>query len=134
MIYRFVFLWMTLILASATAFGQLPPAPANLTATFENPTPNSWGSVRLQWQMPAAGQWAFVVFRSAHDTSHYQQVASGVRDPMFRDFTVVRGTRYFYYVRASSLNFPAVLGPRSNVAEILVPPWVLLYTDSSKEQ
>ncbi len=122
MIYRFVLLWMILILASVTVFGQLPPAPANLTATFETPTPNSWGSVKLQWQMPAAGQWAFVVFRSAHDTTQYQQIATGIRNQMFRDFNVVRGTRYFYYVRASSLNFPTVLGPRSNVAEILVPP------------
>jgi hypothetical protein len=118
--YRFVCMGM-LLFAFSFAFAQSPPAPANLTATFEIPSPNSLGNVKLQWQMPSAGLWLFRVFRSAHDTSHFQTIASGVHDHVFRDFSIVRGTRYFYYVRAYSQNNPHVLGPPSNVAEILVP-------------
>lgn len=122
--YRFVLLGMLVcILAVSPLFAQAPPAPQNLTATFENPSPNTMGTVKLQWLMPAAGQWAFKVFRSAHDTLHYQQIASGIRDLFFRDHHVVRGTRYFYYIVAFALTNPQLPSPPSNVAEILVPPF-----------
>lgn len=116
---RFLFFVLAFFAVSIAA-AQIP-APMNLTAVFEGNNVGVVGNVKLQWQMPTAGQWMFRVYRSANDTAHYQQIAMGVREMMYRDFAVAPGTRYYYYVRAASVVSPEILGPRSNVASVLVP-------------
>ena len=116
---KFRFFLAGIILAIGSAFAQTPPAPTNLTAVFEAPSPATLGDVKLEWQM-SAGQWRFKIYRSTNDTLHYQVFAT-TGDRLFRDYNIVPGTRYNYYVRATTATQPIVEGPRSNVVNVLVP-------------
>lgn len=123
MTFRIVVVGMlACILAVTSVFAQNPPpAPTNLTARVEQPSPAMFASVKLEWQM-VAGMYAFRVYRSIDDTTHFAPIASGVRDRMFRDYHVQAGRQYFYYVTAFALNTITPESPRSNIASVTIPP------------
>ncbi len=122
MSFRYVVVGMlACILAVTSVFAQnTPPAPTNLTASIQQPSPAIFASVKLEWQT-AAGMYAFRVYRSADDTTHFQPIASGLRDRIFRDYHVQPGRQYFYYVTAFGLNSITPESPRSNVASVTIP-------------
>ncbi|MER3522830.1 MAG: hypothetical protein C4326_01860 [Ignavibacteria bacterium] len=102
------------IVVVAGVVAQTPPAPRELRAEliFSGTT---LPAVKLTWHSEH-GLWAFRVYRSANDTSHYQPLAM-TNGTMYLDHAVMAGTRYYYYVKAVAGNLES---PRSNVVNILV--------------
>ncbi len=103
---------------------QTPPTPTDLHVTLP---PNSTGtSAYLSWRA-SEGAWQFRVYRSANDTSHFATIGtSSMR--FYTDPTVVRGTRYYYYVKSF---VGTTESGRSNIASFLLPVLPPLPTPSN---
>ncbi len=114
---RSLFLALLLALSGlVSAFAQgPPPIPANLTAS-----PAPMGAVRLEWQAPT-GPWVYRVYRSHHDTSHFQ-LAAQTPTRWFINHNLQPGSTYYYRVTSSVFNNGTIIeSPPGNVVSYTAP-------------
>ncbi len=124
MTFRSLFLaGLLAVSVAANMFAQgppPPPVPTNLTAA-----PAPMGAVRLEWQSPN-GLWMYRVYRSQHDTAHFQ-LAAQTPTKWFVNHNLQPGSTYYYRVTSSVFNNGTIIeSPPSNVVSytppIPVPP------------
>ncbi len=121
---RILSLLLVIFIFISGVYAQTPPTPTELHVTLP---PNSTGtSAYLTWHA-SEGSWQFRVYRSANDTSHFAPLGTtGMRS--FVDPTIVRGTRYYYFVKSF---VGTTESGRSNVASFMLEPLPPLPTPSN---
>ncbi len=111
---RLLSLFLIVLIFVSGSYAQMPPTPTDLHVTS---SPNGTVSgAYLTWQA-SQGTWRYRVYRSANDSANFAAIGTtGVKS--FFDGTVVRGTRYYYYVKSYR---DSVESARSNIAGFLLP-------------
>lgn len=97
------------------AFAQTPPTPTQLHVSSGGSGNTRFGAY-LSWQS-AQGTHQYRVYRSSNDSSNFAAIGTSVSRSYF-DSTIVRGTRYYYYVKSF---IGTTESNRSNIANILIP-------------
>ena len=112
---RFLSLFLVAFIFVSGVFAQTPPTPTELRVSPLNSRVGAF----LTWHAPQ-GNWQYRVYRSTADTSHFAALATS-NVLSYVDTTIVRGTRYYYYVKSF---VGTTESGRSNIASILIeiPP------------
>ena len=88
-----------------------PPIPQNLVVV---PVPNTPSGAKLMWDAPP-GPWAFRVYRSMNDTSHFMTVG-GSQSHTFINYGLMAGHTYYYCVTSLVFQNNGVIeSPRSAI-------------------
>jgi hypothetical protein len=111
---RFVSVLLLAVLFVVGTFAQTVPAPTELRVSPMNGTARV-GAIAT-WRGVSGGA-QYRVYRSANDSSSFAAIGTSTTT-MYVDTTIVRGTRFFYYVKAF---VGTTESNRSNIANIFVP-------------
>jgi fibronectin type 3 domain-containing protein len=112
---RFLAVVALVLMVIATSFSQTPPTPTELRVTGSNSGGGTAVGAYLTWHAPN-GNWQYRIYRSAGDTLNFAALATSPTRSYF-DATILRGTRYYYYVKSFVGNTES---GRSNIASIML--------------
>ncbi|MBI5472878.1 MAG: carboxypeptidase regulatory-like domain-containing protein [Ignavibacteriae bacterium] len=122
---RFLSFFLIALIFVSGSFAQTLPTPTNLHVVASSNSGTLTGAY-LTWQA-ATGNWRYRVYRSADDSAHFAALGT-TSTKSYLDGTIVRGTRYYYYVKSYR---DSIESGRSNIANILLPTLPPLPTPSN---
>jgi hypothetical protein len=100
---------------AGAVYAQTPPTPTDLRVSAYGSGNTRIGAF-LTWSAPS-GTHQYRIYRSSNDSSNFAAIGTSTQRSYF-DSTIVRGTRYYYYVKSF---IGTTESNRSNIANILIP-------------